>query len=309
MQRHKYASRRGFTAVEALIVIAIIGVALGLTIPAVLRARESSNRVRCGNNLKQIGMAFHTHIDTYGVLPTNGAPPRGRGLDRFSLPGTDGVPFFPTSTYFLPQETVIMLMSAGDPSKGPSAQTGSWGYAILPYIEQGDVHRRRDWTAAISVYACRSRRSAEARVAQNDRFGNYAGGGWRWGKSDYAVYYHPFIGGRPARPLAVVTDGTSSTVLVGEKVLSPEVYTSGSWFFDEPYFFSNTYGSRRMGNLVLRDAADLDYLDLDNWGAAHISGAQFVFVDGSVHLIRYGTSPAIVQALLTPHGGESTPEL
>src|SRR6476620_9339383 len=71
---------RGFTLVEILVVIAIIGVLVALLLPAIQAAREAAQRSQCMNNLKQIGLAVQVHIDSKKILPT------GRnGTDSSSL--------------------------------------------------------------------------------------------------------------------------------------------------------------------------------------------------------------------------------
>ncbi|MEJ7637756.1 MAG: DUF1559 domain-containing protein [Singulisphaera sp.] len=97
--------RGGFTLVELLVTITVIGILIALLLPAVQASREAARRTHCANNLKQIGLAFQTHHDQLGYFPTAGG-------DWGSAP-----------TYINGSPAVVAQQGAG------------WGYQVMPYIE------------------------------------------------------------------------------------------------------------------------------------------------------------------------------
>src|SRR4051812_35187124 len=68
--RHNVGPKAGFTLIGLLVVIAIIGVLVALIMPAVQAARESANRAKCQNNLKQLGLSAQQYHDTFLTLPS-----------------------------------------------------------------------------------------------------------------------------------------------------------------------------------------------------------------------------------------------
>jgi prepilin-type N-terminal cleavage/methylation domain-containing protein/prepilin-type processing-associated H-X9-DG protein len=292
------SARAAFTLIELLVVIAIIGILIGLLLPAVQKVREAAARASCQNNLHQIGLALMQFSLDYQVLPTNGGPAPG----QVNVVATGGG-----------------WWGLANPQAPPYLQTGSWGYSILPYLEQQNAVAANDQGVNAKVFLCPSRgRDQPQVVPEVDPFIPsliYTSGGLNpWCKTDYAGNWYVLVnrwwaGGCPLvgfpMPLLSITDGTSNTILAGEKAMAPQRYNTGTWDFDEPIFAGGSCGTGRSGTVIVQDvvAGATDSFP-DNWGGPHVGSAQFVFADGSVRSLLFGLDGNIVFALLTPNGGE-----
>src|SRR5262249_39244494 len=112
----------GFTLIELLVVIAIIAILIGLLLPAVQKIREAAARMKCSNNLHQLGLAMHNYVSTYGKFPKNAYG----GLAN--------------PTPLAPQ--------------WKSWENFSANYQLLPYIEQDNLYKLFSFTApTFAAYA------------------------------------------------------------------------------------------------------------------------------------------------------------
>ena len=199
---------RGFTLVECLVVIAIIGILIAMMMPAVMGAREMARRTQCQNNLMQIILAVQQHEAAHECLPAGVDDPGG------------------------PIQNVEQGRHLG------------WLVQLLPFMEQGNAYRQIDFSKGAYDVANEKVRNFHVSNFYCPSVATPPGG--KVGKTCYAGNHHDVEAPIAADNNGVfflrssvrydqIADGRSHTIFIGEKLIDddPLAYTpSGSGFPD-----------------------------------------------------------------------------
>jgi prepilin-type N-terminal cleavage/methylation domain-containing protein len=286
--------RQAFTLIELLVVLAIIGILIAVLLPAVQQAREMARRTTCKNNLRQIGLALHNYHDKSGMLP----------------PGWIGVD---------------LAAKRHDPQG-----VNGWGWAaqILPEIEQGPLFNGMNFmvsladpvnatsrVAGLALYRCPSDPAPERFTIEGTD-----------GKPLFELARANFVGNFGTRSLDAcedlgpggicigdgvfhqnssvrfddIDDGTSFTLLAGERSARAETSVHSTWVGVIP--------GAKLRTLRILGVADHppnhSPAHAEDFGSMHSGGAQFLLGDGGVRFISSSVDSRVFQYLATRDGNE-----
>ena len=288
--------RPGVTLVEILVVIGIMGLLMGLLLPAVQGVRGRASQMRCLDNLRQIGLAMHNYESAHGTLP----PAQTR------IAPNHFINWMVTLLPYIEQDDLYrrtVEASRLDPSRFNDPPHIGLKTVIRTYICPADgrltspITDDQGYTAAYSSYM-----GMMGGIIKLPVTGNLLG----------------IMTGTSAVRLTDITDGTSQTVAVGERTPPGRLFV-GSWYNPGTLFLAwdfdgyergmsmgalKSYNEGRCrGPFPFGPGRIENPCDSNHFWSLHPGGANFLFADGSVRFLSYSAA-AILPALATRAGGE-----
>jgi prepilin-type N-terminal cleavage/methylation domain-containing protein/prepilin-type processing-associated H-X9-DG protein len=314
--------RQGFTLVEVLVVIAIIGVLMALLLPAVQNSRESARRTQCGSNLKQMALGAQMVTDVKGRYPS--------GVDQsyFAIaPVYRGTSVFVQILPYMEQRPLWNQWEMSDPLMNTQGGASSRTAVVLPWnlcpsdsVNENPI-QSQSWIYALTSYGGNGgTRSYPALSSSTDGIFHTTGPASEPRPNQQGV--------RPSE----VKDGLSQTLLFGERShrdANFESFASAGWIdsLQTWGWWAPSGGLKAIGHVTMSAAVPINFqlpfayagsasasqsaafqtnsaLRLNAWGSAHPGGANFVFADGSVRFLKDSLSLPVLQAVSTRKGGE-----
>jgi prepilin-type N-terminal cleavage/methylation domain-containing protein/prepilin-type processing-associated H-X9-DG protein len=296
-------SKSGFTLVELLVVITIIGILIALLLPAVQAAREASRRMQCQNNLKQIGLALHGFHEAKGSFPpSDWIKPVNQGC---------GTPMFIMLMAYIEEGNLLTQYAYWD---------SKWGW-------QNWENHPDQMAIPVPVYHCPSDQEPDP----------YPDGGYLW----HLRRYYGVSGGKTRtnpgetftdglfainkwRGFPDITDGSSNTLAVGESVhpqlmgigpgyTKPDIGGPDIWADGSTSDNSCTLASQSTARCVRSTwwPINSNILPISGnnndvpFASRHPGGANFLFADGHVGFLGDAINMPTYRALSTIADGET----